>query len=929
MQFCDAGPDVPDELIRAQLAGDVVLVIGAGVPQRVGLPSFAQLVARVYERLGQAWPGTADSLADIAEVDAWNRKEWDRTLGLLEQRLVYPNPNRPESTSIVRQAVAEILTPPRGRSGTHQDILQISRDAFGRPRVVTTNFDTLFERAWRTSRPDPLVSSLGPGLPAVGSSDFQGVIHLHGRIADARLRLGASSLVLTSGDFGEAYLRSGWASRFVYDLLRRYTLVFVGYSADDPPMRYMLEATEAGRLHFPDLRRAYAFASFGDDADSDEGSVRARWRAKGLVPIPYENGDGCYDNLYDTLSAWAACTRDPAGWAEAEIGRLVAVPFSDASTAVQQKVTFLTTALASTTVLSSRAAFFDWVDCLIDTQSSPPLSDRDALIWLEHRLADRDLVRWAIEAAGSIKAVIARAAAMHLATPKQPVPDLFRKYWRVYAATYSDRSPGNQFDWLEVRRKVTGAHDYFTIEAVTQLVRPRLQLGRAWPRFGDPAGEGEPEPSLLDLCTVNFECADWPSWTELLVRWPNESDAEARLLSALGRVLAQACELAREAGFIRPDWDGASRAVQLVHALEPAEAEIPTLDEGFRKDHWQPTDSDQHDHSFVPIVRLMSGLWRRLVEHASDRASSIARSWIDEEAKLFRRLGYWAATISEHGPIDRAAELLAKVSRETFWIEERSAEGARFWCGRWNSLPPKTRRTLEANILRGPQGEWMWLAEDKRRATDFARHRELARIATAGGRLSARAQRAFTRLAARLENPPVQVSVVEGLRQRSWSGWGRRGDISLVAETPDERLLEHVDEIEGRDPINQSGLWAAVCGDMPDKALAALVQARARDQWPAARWREFLNRSRMEFGKGINAAQVTVVAEALGGMPEDVLRDITPSFGGWLKSLSSVDRIAEMRSVILSSWDRLLASRCREIAGGRTPAAIRAEGPLA
>src|ERR1700730_15711206 len=82
MRFCDTGPDVPDELIRAQLAGNVVFVIGAGVSQRVGLPSFAQLAARVYERVGQACPGTADSLADIAEVDAWSRKEWDRTLGL-------------------------------------------------------------------------------------------------------------------------------------------------------------------------------------------------------------------------------------------------------------------------------------------------------------------------------------------------------------------------------------------------------------------------------------------------------------------------------------------------------------------------------------------------------------------------------------------------------------------------------------------------------------------------------------------------------------------------------------------------------------------------------------------------------------------------------------------------------------------------------
>jgi NAD-dependent SIR2 family protein deacetylase len=258
MQFFDRGPDVPDDLISSQLAGDVVFVVGAGVSARVGLPLFGKLVQKVYARLGQAVPQTPDSLADAAETDAWERGEWDRTLGLLERRLVYPDPNRPQVQNAVREAVAAELQVPRRTSAAHRDILDISKDVAGRPRVVTTNFDTLFERASGKVRGNRIASPVGPGLPAVGSSDFHGVMHLHGRIANARLRIAASSLVLTSADFGEAYLRSSWASRFVYDLLRRYTLVFVGYSADDPPMRYMLEATEAGRLHFRDLRRAYA-----------------------------------------------------------------------------------------------------------------------------------------------------------------------------------------------------------------------------------------------------------------------------------------------------------------------------------------------------------------------------------------------------------------------------------------------------------------------------------------------------------------------------------------------------------------------------------------------------------------------------------------------------------------------------------------------
>jgi hypothetical protein len=217
-------------------------------------------------------------------------------------------------------------------------------------------------------------------------------MHLHGRIANARLGIAASNLVLTSADFGEAYLRSGWASSFVYDLLRRYALVFVGYSADDPPMRYMLEATEAGRLYFRDLRRAYAFAPFDDNSASDEGNVFARWRAKGLVPILYQNCDQSHDSLYRSLSAWAKCARDPGAWAGAEIARIAGTPFAATSERTRAKVKYLTTTMSNATALSNCAGSPDWIECLIDKNSPPYLRERDANLWYAQRLADQAAV---------------------------------------------------------------------------------------------------------------------------------------------------------------------------------------------------------------------------------------------------------------------------------------------------------------------------------------------------------------------------------------------------------------------------------------------------------------------------------------------------------------------------------------------------------
>ena len=158
-------------------------------------------------------------------------------------------------------------------------LLALSRDAEGQIRLLTTNFDTIFERAWFDQKKSPIASHAGAAMPQPKASGFSGVLHLHGRLADSRPELGLAetNLILTSAEFGDAYLRSGWASRYVYDLVRAYTLVLVGYQADDPPMRYLLEALETDRERFPDLQKVYAFASCApgvEDRTREFGALR-------------------------------------------------------------------------------------------------------------------------------------------------------------------------------------------------------------------------------------------------------------------------------------------------------------------------------------------------------------------------------------------------------------------------------------------------------------------------------------------------------------------------------------------------------------------------------------------------------------------------------------------------------------------------------
>ena len=108
--------------------------------------------------------------------------------------------------------------------------------------------------------------------------------------------------VLSSSEFGDAYLAQGWAREFVREVLNRFTAVFIGYSADDPPIRYLLEGLQESNGIQNNI---YAFQC------ADEEAV-AQWAEKGVKSIVFESNDrGTYDALWDTLSAWGKRTKNP------------------------------------------------------------------------------------------------------------------------------------------------------------------------------------------------------------------------------------------------------------------------------------------------------------------------------------------------------------------------------------------------------------------------------------------------------------------------------------------------------------------------------------------------------------------------------------------------------------------------------------------
>ena len=151
----------------------------------------------------------------------------------------------------------------------HQNVLRFFGNS-AEVRVVTTNFDELFEgAALGQFDPQPRVFT-APALPL--GSRFHGIIHLHGSVNEPE------EMVLTDQDFGRAYLTEadGWARRFLVDLFTSYTVLFVGYSHSDTIMNYLTPSLP------PDGNQS-RFTLVGDQSNDLD-----HWRRMGIEPITFE-----------------------------------------------------------------------------------------------------------------------------------------------------------------------------------------------------------------------------------------------------------------------------------------------------------------------------------------------------------------------------------------------------------------------------------------------------------------------------------------------------------------------------------------------------------------------------------------------------------------------------------------------------------------
>ncbi len=720
MRFTENGPDVPDDLLVARDQGNVLFFCGAGVSRhKAGLSDFLKLAGDVMDDLGSLTGSQARRLYDAANTQLPSGgKSYvpvDRMFSSLDLEF---DPRE------VRDAVARALKPAQGVDlEAHRTMIDLSRGADGRPRLITTNFDRLFEAC------DPQLKSSGPPhLPIPErAADFEGIIHIHGRTNEDYSGISADDVVLSSSDFGKAYLSDGWATHYIRRLMNRFKIVFVGYSADDPPVQYLLEAL---REEQSPVTNIYAFQS-GDEIDA-----REQWVQKGVFPIAFGNDFG---NLWGTLGAWAARARDVDGWYQDTINQAAAGP-SGASLFFRGRIAHL----ASTTEGMAK------LTRLKPAIPSTWLYTFDPRVrYLEPRRED-------------------------IYNPGSPLFDPFDHFgldrdvapppWRDDDHFQRREVPDNAWSAFEATRRDLGAtteREIGTVLGHGAMAQRQWMLGlmaltrlEEAPALWWAAGQRNVHPSLLQVLENELRYRHRPDdakfgkyWRYLLQSWkrrPGEPDQAALEIGRRAKKEGWSPALIREAVALSWPTITVGRRYSAVPPLEIGAdpSTFMSLDVDYPKIH-RAFDFDE------PSLPLVVAVWRALLVEAEQMEVEIdaylsldttrpddgqrlgedqygltgplvtfthlmerfarsnpaaaameARTWSQHPGLVFERLTIWAAGRADLTTIEEAGDVFANMKDNTFWSDEHERD---LYCAirdRWPDLSEAAKRSVETRLLK-------------------------------------------------------------------------------------------------------------------------------------------------------------------------------------------------------------------------------------
>ena len=908
-ELVSRGPDIPVGLLN-QLDDDrVVFFCGAGVSMGGGsqLPNFRDLLCHVY-RENHLPP-------DEIEREALEDHAYDKVF----ERLERPERLGPEQ---VRQSVAACLSKePAGPLHMHRDLLSLSLVEGGH-RLVTTNFDNRFREAAREAAGlrEHLQVHDAPALPVPTHRRWRTLVHLHGRIQPNGRH---SELVLTSADFGRAYLTEGWAARFVSALFADFTVVFIGYSLSDPVMRYLVDAVATERAKGRDLGGAYAFAGY-DPAKTTAESARAEWKARNVEPMPYDEGDD-HSLLRRTLRRWVDIRRDPQSRARIALDGLGKLPN-------EREAARVTWALERPDVarkLAQAHPFTDeqdfpkierWLDVFAEagllrraaddpdgtdhpvrvnvvddgsrSQSPPRLAQvTNALArWIARHVHVPQVFGWVVRRGGKVHPELRREVLDSLADPPRPIPSRLRLYWMVLL---NEQVPDFwSLLFLEKQYRQAGSAEKRPLEDVLLgTLAPRLTVlpgsseRAVLQRRFDP--EATPTSPIEDCghLRVRVGCDRmWPREMTVL----REPEFLCRHAERITTLLVEALVLLRHDDQVTND--PVTGRAQLFH-----------------RPHWIAAGTDRVNprNAWTRLIDLARDSYFALAKNNRARADALLQRWAQSDEPTCKRLILHALAEDKASEADMADAVLLQGEAPGIWDPYVRNEVLRFL----NKAGSRLRPSLVPRIVRAIHAEPGIGRSDRQEvgpeALDPAKVARLVELHLSGAQLdgesrtrAVEAARARSRSADDFDEvhrvfSPIMAEVVSGDEQRS-------RDLLGGPSADLRRVL--CDESDG---LSWEDLGAVVHRDAA-RVAKVLRECAERGKHPPAPWTRLMWHlvSMRREDKAAPDVEDDVL-EVLSSAPDELFVNVTTALADFLRAIGDTwdsERESEFRVLWEKTW---------------------------
>lgn len=828
----------------------------------------------------------------------------------------------------------------------HRLIKRISSNQSGAPQIVTTNFDLLFETGAHAGE---IIYHVPPAFPDLAfGTTIEGITYLHGRLAD----VGSAHhpYVLSSADFGRAYLSEGWATNFIRNLLNRYTVVLVGYQAEDPPIKYLLQGLNHDGLY--DHSRLYAF-----DRGLPE-DVEAKWLDRGVTAIAYSD----HAHLWRTMEAWADRGDDPRQWRASVIavGRQdpkVMAPyqrgqvahvlrsvqgarlFSEAEPLPHPEWVCVMDANVRSAKQSSgygkdaetfdpRSAYGldDDLENISEEDRRQGVGNDNLLVWRHgddnphehHRLGGRQadgfemvpvrlwhLITWIGKSIDS--PVLAwwaiRQNGLHPRLLQQiewriqdagDFHNRARHVWNLIVEHHRDpRNRQWNGDWFDLKKRIAAEgwtasliRNFQRVSTPRVSIMPPLGLGRSKP----PKGVWD-DIGLTDL--GQFEIKFLETYNEH-VEVPDEA-----LLQVFGILEDQ---FAVAAGLL---------------------SDIETV--FFRTPSCYPereVDGREHAGEASEIMTLFIQLFDRIAVHRPDLANAYAKTWPETDRYFFRKLKLYAFAKVHVFDADHVAEAVLAFDQASFWDIDVVREFLFLLADRWLEFSPEHKDRLAERILSGPDQLSHWSDEEYPAVRDefaarYGRYLELQGCVLSADHM------------ARLAN------IIEGIPR--WNdGWatstvserGLRVGVVGTDENPDTVMDIPVNEIVARakndlnsdfGSFTEKRPFTGLVKTKPRKALSALTVAAKAGEYPQAFWSSMIK----DLPEDISPRLRRLFLHRVALLPQSLIVELRHTLGRWL----------EQRFVSMLEFDDELGWSVYDhivdgILGGGTEAAVSGLGEI-